>query len=85
MVEYPQSSLVFTRRNLFSAAKGASAMVYHVTEICISCGACAAQCPTRAITLEERAVIHPELCIGCGICADICPVNAPRRVKQSRP
>ena len=60
-------------------------MAYHVTEACISCGACAVQCPTRAITLEKRAVIHPELCIDCGICACICPVNAPRRVTQSKP
>lgn len=67
-----------------NTVKGEISMAYRVTEVCISCGACAALCPARAITLEERAVIHPELCIDCGICADICPVNAPRRVKPTQ-
>lgn len=56
-------------------------MAYRVTDACISCGACAAQCPAHAIIMEERAVIRPEACTECGICADICPVNAPRKAK----
>lgn len=54
-------------------------MAYHITEDCISCGACESECPTDAISEgEERYVIDPEKCIDCGSCADVCPVDAPK-------
>lgn len=53
-------------------------MPYKISNDCISCGACAAECPVEAISVGDgRYVIDPERCISCGACADICPVDAP--------
>ena len=52
-------------------------MAYKISDDCISCGACAAQCPVEAISEgEDKFVIDPEKCISCGACADGCPVEA---------
>ena len=53
-------------------------MAYKICDDCISCGACAAECPVGAISEgDDRYVIDPEKCIECGACASICPVGAP--------
>lgn len=53
-------------------------MAYKITEKCISCGACAANCPVECISKgEERFVIDEDACIECRGCAEICPVGAP--------
>ncbi len=52
-------------------------MAYKITEECISCGACAANCPVEAISEgDERFVIDADACIDCGACASGCPVEA---------
>ncbi|MBR3961272.1 MAG: 4Fe-4S binding protein [Clostridia bacterium] len=52
-------------------------MAYKITEECISCGACAANCPVEAISEgDERFVIDADACIDCGSCASGCPVEA---------
>ena len=39
-------------------------MAYKISDECISCGACAAQCPVSAITEGDgKYVIDPETCI----------------------
>ena len=53
-------------------------MAYKITEDCISCGACAADCPVEAISEGDGIyVIDADTCIDCGACADSCPVAAP--------
>ncbi len=53
-------------------------MAFKITDECISCGACAAECPVNAISEgDDKYVIDADACIGCGNCAAVCPVNAP--------
>ena len=53
-------------------------MAYKITDDCISCGACAAECPVGCISEgDDKFVINADECISCGSCAGACPVGAP--------
>lgn len=53
-------------------------MAYKITDACISCGTCAANCPVSCISQgDERFEIDGSACISCGSCAGVCPVGAP--------
>lgn len=53
-------------------------MAYKITDACISCGACAAECPVGCISQgNEKFEINASECISCGTCERTCPVNAP--------
>ena len=53
-------------------------MAFKITDDCIACGACAADCPVDAISEGDgKFVIDADTCIDCGNCADNCPVDAP--------
>lgn len=53
-------------------------MAYIINDECISCGACAGECPVDAISEgDSKYEINPETCISCGTCAGVCPVGAP--------
>ena len=55
-------------------------MAYQISEDCISCGACEAECPVSAISEGDgKYEIDPEKCIECGACAEPCPVGAPHQ------
>ncbi|MCH5138613.1 4Fe-4S binding protein [Clostridiaceae bacterium UIB06] len=53
-------------------------MAYKISEDCVSCGACASECPVEAISQGDSIfVIAADTCIDCGNCANVCPVGAP--------
>ncbi|NLW45646.1 MAG: 4Fe-4S binding protein [Syntrophomonadaceae bacterium] len=45
-------------------------------DLCVSCGLCADECPTGAISPIGPYKIDREKCSDCGQCADCCPVEA---------
>ena len=52
-------------------------MAHKITDTCVSCGACAAECPVSAIS--EGAAhyeIDADTCVDCGACAGTCPTGA---------
>lgn len=52
-------------------------MPYKITEDCISCGACEAECPSSAISEGESIyVIDFSKCNDDAVCASVCPVDA---------
>lgn len=61
-------------------------MAYKITEECIACGACQAECPNEAISDgETTSVIDPNKCTECvgsfssSQCSSVCPVDAPQK------
>ena len=53
-------------------------MAFKITDACISCGACASECPVNAIAEgADKYEIDADACIDCGNCAEVCPVDAP--------
>lgn len=52
-------------------------MAYKISDECIACGACEAECPVEAISEGDgKYEIDAEKCISCGACAGVCPVSA---------
>ena len=52
-------------------------MAHKITDKCVSCGACAAQCPVESISQGPNTyVIDPDKCIDCGACKEVCPNDA---------
>lgn len=52
-------------------------MAYKISDECISCGACAGECPTSSITEgANHYEINPDTCVDCGACAETCPTGS---------
>ena len=50
-----------------------------ITDVCVSCGACEAECPVECISAgDDKYVIDADICIECGSCAGVGPVDAPQ-------
>ena len=55
-------------------------MAYKINETCVSCGACAAECPVGCISQgDSQFEIDESSCIDCGNCANVCPVGSPEQ------
>ena len=55
---------------------GGHSMVPQATGDCVSCGACAAACPVRAIDKDDPRQVDGEACISCMRCVAVCPRGA---------
>jgi formate hydrogenlyase subunit 6/NADH:ubiquinone oxidoreductase subunit I len=48
--------------------------------LCIWCGLCVRNCPSKALDIsskpERQLLWHMGRCLLCGLCADVCPVDA---------
>jgi len=52
-------------------------MAHTISSDCISCGVCAGECPTEAISSgETQYTIDAEACTDCSACVSSCPVEA---------
>lgn len=52
-------------------------MAHKITDTCVSCGACAAECPVGAIAEgASQYEIDADACVDCGACAGTCPTGA---------
>lgn len=52
-------------------------MAYKISDECVSCGACAPNCPVEAISQgESHYEIDADKCVDCGSCSEVCPMNA---------
>jgi len=78
VVQYglPASHGLEARRNGHTHTKE-NHMAYKVTDACVNCGACDAECPVEAIS-ERNGMrwIDPDKCTDCGSCASVCPTEA---------
>ena len=51
--------------------------MYEITDECVSCGTCAEECPSEAISEgEDIYVIDQEKCTECETCVEVCPTGA---------
>ncbi len=52
-------------------------MPHRITDECIMCGSCEAECPESAISEgDPKYIINPDKCSDCGTCAETCPSEA---------
>ena len=52
--------------------------IFHIiSDECVSCGACEAECPVGAISQgADHYEIDKDACVDCGACAAQCPTGA---------
>lgn len=72
---YLRQCIVHCRHNY--NIKEENKMAYKISDECISCGACEAECPAGAISEgASHYEIDPDACLDCGACAATCPTGS---------
>ena len=56
---------------------------FFITDRCIGCGICAANCPQQCISEGAPYVIAQEHCLHCGLCHENCPAGAVVRREET--
>ena len=56
---------------------------FFITDRCIGCGICAANCPQQCISEGTPYVIAQEHCLHCGLCHENCPAGAVVRREET--
>ena len=51
-------------------------MAHTITDACVSCGSCAAECPVECISEGDIYKIDADQCIDCGACEGACPTES---------
>ncbi len=51
-------------------------MAHKISNDCIACGSCAAECPVEAISEGTPYVVDAGKCTDCSACEGACPVGA---------
>ena len=51
-------------------------MAYKIGDACISCGACADECPVECISEGDIYVVDADVCIDCCACEAVCPTDS---------
>lgn len=70
-------------RESYAQGKGKiKAKGYEITDECIGCGKCKANCPQKCIEAGTPYLISQEHCLHCGYCYEKCPVQAIIRRKR---
>ena len=60
-------------------------MAHVISDECVSCGACEAECPVGAISQgADHYEIDADACVDCGACAAQCPTGAKQKRNQTR-
>jgi len=50
---------------------------HRITDDCVACGTCVAECPVEAIKEGDPIYeIDPAVCTDCGSCVEVCPNDA---------
>ena len=58
-------------------------MAHVISDECVSCGACEAECPVGAISQgADHYEIDADACVDCGACAAQCPTGAIYQTKK---
>jgi len=52
-------------------------MAHKISDACVSCGSCAGECPSEAISEQGgQYQIDAAKCTDCGACVSACPTEA---------
>lgn len=74
---HSETQLLLWKNITFIIQKEEHIMAYTINDGCVSCGACAGECPAGAIHEGDgKYEIDADACLDCGTCAGVCPTGS---------